>query len=488
MKKFISIMLAAAIALSLTACTGSESSAPAGNSSQTSEQNSSQADASGSADSTPESSAAESTAAESTADEQPDAEPEKELLSNPIALTADGDIDMDVALAYQTDVDAVKASFEAKEVDPTQPVSENARNNEKTMEVWNYLRSIYGKQIMTCQEMMSDKCYEDLVYYNATGDLPAMKGYDFIFSTGSYTTDYMIDEAIKWSKESGGLVNFTWHWNVPTDISDPNCNTYAFYTSEITNFDQINAVTPGTKEYEVVIHDIDLIATKLQRLESEGVTVLFRPLHEASGSWFWWGMMGKSTVENEVFQKLWYMIYDRLENYHKLTNIIWVWNGQSSRLAVHPNSYDIAGIDRYYDSGEPTRESLAAYNTRIYGELVNYDEQCAALAGLETTGKMLALTECGYTPDPQNCADTNTMWLFYMIWYGDFVYETDAAGNARVNLSGTPYPNTARMTNEMLQEYFGSDLFVTHGKLPEFSFGKHDIPEKVKTWEYFKLD
>lgn len=478
MKKFVSIMLAAAMALSMTACSGSESSAPASGSSQTSgEQTSSPTE---STDSAPESS--------TPGEAQPDAEPEKELLSNPIALTADGDIDMDVALAYQTDVEAVKASFEAREVDPSQPVSENARNNEKTMEVWNYLRSIYGKQVMTCQEMMSDKCYEDIVYYNATSDMPAMKGFDFIFSTGSYTSDYMLDEAIEWSHESGGLVNFTWHWNVPTDISDPNCSTYAFYTSEITNFDQLNAVTPGTKEYEVVIHDIDLIATKLQRLESEGVTVLFRPLHEASGSWFWWGVMGKSTVENEVFQKLWYMIYDRLENYHKLTNLIWIWNGQSARLAVHPNSYDIAGIDKYYDSGEATAEKLTSYYSHAYDELAGYEEKCAALAGLETTGKMLALTECGHIPDPQGCADTGSMWLFYMIWYGDFVYEVDSSGNAKVNLSGTPSPNTERMTNEMLAEYFGSDLFVTHGKLPEFSFGTHDIPTKLKNWEYFKID
>lgn len=93
----------------------------------------------------------------------------------------------------------------------------------------------------------------------------------------------MIDEAIEWSKESGGLCAFTWHWNVPKDIDNPE-GGYAFYTSEITNFSQVNAVTPGTKEYETVIHDIDLIATKIQRMESEGVTILFRPLHEASGA------------------------------------------------------------------------------------------------------------------------------------------------------------------------------------------------------------
>ena len=51
--------------------------------------------------------------------------------------------------------------------------------------------------------------------------LTAMKGFDFIFSTGSYTSDDMTDMAIEWSKNSGGLCAFTWHWNVPKDIDNP---------------------------------------------------------------------------------------------------------------------------------------------------------------------------------------------------------------------------------------------------------------------------
>ena len=308
MKKFLSIMLAAAMALSLTACNNSSASSESSGSSAAE-------------------SPADSGAAASTAESQAPAESgDGQLLSNPIALNSEGDIDMDTALAYETDYEAMKAYFESREVDPTKPVSENAQTNEKTMEVWNYLRSVYGKQVITCQQMMGNECYEDLVFYTATNDLTAMKGYDFIFCTGSYHSDDMIDEAIEWSKESGGLCAFTWHWNVPKDIDNPE-GGYAFYTSEITNFSQVNAVTPGTKEYKTIIHDIDLIATKIQRMESEGVTILFRPLHEASGAWFWWGLQGRDSATNEVFQKLWYMIYDRLENYHKLTNIIWVWNG-----------------------------------------------------------------------------------------------------------------------------------------------------------------
>lgn len=460
------------MALSLTACNNSSASSESSESSGSS------------AAEIP----ADSGAAASTAESQAPAESgDGQLLSNPIALNSEGDIDMDTALAYETDYEAMKAYFESREVDPTKPVSENAQTNEKTMEVWNYLRSVYGKQVITCQQMMGNECYEDLVFYNATNDLTAMKGYDFIFCTGSYHSDDMIDEAIEWSKESGGLCAFTWHWNVPKDIDNPE-GGYAFYTNEITNFSQVNAVTPGTKEYETVIHDIDLIATKIQRMESEGVTILFRPLHEASGAWFWWGLQGRDSATNEVFQKLWYMIYDRLENYHKLTNIIWVWNGQNPHTAIHPNAFDIEGIDRYYDQEDISAEALSTYYEKCYGELAGYDKYCAELAGMESTGKMMALTECGYIPDPDGIKAANTMWLYYMVWNGDFIYETDAAGKAMVDLNGTPHPNPKKgITNEMLAEYFSNDLYITHNKLPEFSFGVREIPQQIKNWEYFRI-
>lgn len=457
------------MALSLTACNNSSASSESSGSSAAE-------------------SPADSGAAASTAESQATAESgDGQLLSNPIALNSEGDIDMDTALAYETDYEAMKAYFESREVDPTKPVSENAQTNEKTMEVWNYLRSVYGKQVITCQQMMGNECYEDLVFYNATNDLTAMKGYDFIFCTGSYHSDDMIDEAIEWSKESGGLCAFTWHWNVPKDIDNPG-GGYAFYTSEITNFSQVNAVTPGTKEYKTVIHDIDLIATKIQRMESEGVTILFRPLHEASGAWFWWGLQGRDSATNEVFQKLWYMIYDRLENYHKLTNIIWVWNGQNPHTAIHPNAFDIEGIDRYYDQEDISAEALSTYYEKCYGELAGYDKYCAELAGMESTGKMMALTECGYIPDPEGIKAANTMWLYYMVWNGDFIYETDAAGKAMVDLNGTPHPNPKKgITNEMLAGYFSNDLYITHNKLPEFSFGVREIPQQIKNWEYFRI-
>ena len=464
MKKFLSALLACSMLMAATACSG-DTTSPADSAAEPSD-----------------------TAVTDGADLPAEGDGSGDaLLSNPIALDENGDIDMEVALAYQTDIDALVAALEAKEIDPSKPVSENL--NEAGQGVFNYLRSIYGKNIIATQQMMNTECYEDLVYYNATGDLPAMKGFDFIFNTGAYVDDYMTEEAIEWHQETGGLVTFTWHWNVPRDIDNPDMGT-AFYQEDIINWSQINAVTPGTKEYEQVIHDIDTIAIELQRLESAGVTVLFRPLHEASGAWFWWGIQDRSSAENEVFQKLWYIIYDRLENYHQLTNLIWVWNGQSKHCYIHPNSYDIAGIDYYATSENHTAcrgqyEHLASLN--------DYNYEKAGVEGYSTlddgyNGKMLAMSECGYIPDPADCVATDTMWLYYMIWNGDFVYKASGSGIAITDLSGTPSPNPERMTNEMLVEYFGNEAMITYRDLPsEYLEGK-DIPQSIKNWEYFKIN
>ena len=191
-------------------------------------------------------------------------------ISNPVKKTEDGDIDMEVALQYETDFEALKASLSEREVDLSQPVSLNARNNPKTMKIWNILKENYGKKMIAAQQLMNlSKQYEDRVYYNATEDIPAMKGFDFIFANGDNPDRGFVDAAIEWGKTSGGLVTFCWHWNVPRDVDNPDKGR-AFYMDhdgvKIENWNALNATTPGTKEYEVVVHDIDLIASYLQEL------------------------------------------------------------------------------------------------------------------------------------------------------------------------------------------------------------------------------
>jgi mannan endo-1,4-beta-mannosidase len=383
-------------------------------------------------------------------------------LSDPVAMTADGDVDMEVALRYETDFDALLSKLDAKTVSPDHPVSENT--NPETLALYQYLKEIYGKKVLSAQQLSNKNDKESIAYYYYTDDLPAIKGFDFIFkTTPNGDGDDWTQMAIDWHTKSNGIVYFCWHWNVPCNIDDPDNTGEAFYTegagNPFTTFSLANATTPGTKEYEVAVHDIDLIAHELQRLESAGVPVLWRPLHEASGAWFWWGIADRKTAENQYYQKLWYMIYDRLENYHKLTNLIWVWNGQNKHAMVHENTYDISGIDVY-----PSAEDHSALASS-YKKLMD----------ITAEGKMLALSECGYIPDPDElAANIDTVkWLFYMPWNGDFIYKGST-------VSGIPRINEEKMTVDLFRRAMTSDIVVTWSELPDFEGTTRELPERVQ--------
>lgn len=383
-------------------------------------------------------------------------------LSNPVAVDANGDVDMEVALAYETDFDALLKSLDEKTVGEGETVSN--QTNEKTQALYDWLRENYGKNIIAAQQVSGKKQTEDLVYYLESEDLPAIKGFDFIFTTtNTVNPSEWTEMAIDWHNKSNGIVAFCWHWNVPADVDeeideDIDTQAKAFYSDKIKNFSLQNAVTPGTKEYEVVIHDIDLIAIELQKLEAAGVPVLWRPLHEANGNWFWWGLANnREIVEGQYYQKLWYMIYDRLENYHKLTNLIWVWNGQSKHAQVHPNTYDISGIDVYPD---PDSKDHSAQEKK-YSDLEKITEE----------GKMLALSEVGFIPDPDD--DATLKWLFFMPWNGEFVYkETD--------VYGIPKINPERMSSEFLKKVMTHEKVITWSELPDWGGTERNLPESIQ--------
>ncbi len=391
---------------------------------------------------------------------------------HPVAVDENGEVDMDVALSYQTDVDALIEELEAQPVDGSKPVSKNA--NEETVKLFNFLKENYGKKIIAGQQMFDSAQYEDILYYTQTGDLPAIKGFDMIFSTGNQAeNDYQIEEAIKWHTQQNGIVAFCWHWKVPMDIDVEDSTAIVFYSDEIKNFSLENAVTPGTKEYEVVIKDIDTVALQLQKLEAAGVPVIWRPLHEANGQWFWWGQ-SREGFEKQLYQKLWYMVFDRLENYHKLTNLIWVWNGQNSATAVNPNTYDIAGMDIY-----PNSEDHSAQVT-----------QYKTLAKIMDESKMATISECGYIPDDAEVFAENSeaKWLYFMPWYGDFVCNATSSGMIITELGGTPTVNENRISADMLKKIYASENVITLSELPDWDGTEKYIPEHIRLWRFNNLN
>ncbi|MEM7769118.1 MAG: glycosyl hydrolase [Cyanobacteria bacterium P01_E01_bin.6] len=117
---------------------------------------------------------------------------------------------------------------------------------------------------------------------------------------------------------------------------------------DIGEFDDL--FTPRTHAYEEFHTELEFIATGLHQLQERGIPVLFRPFHENTGGWFWWG---RRTLNPEEYQRLWHYTFDYLENTENLDNLIWVYGASTSHYELIPETYPgddyvhIVGISNY---------------------------------------------------------------------------------------------------------------------------------------------
>ena len=123
------------------------------------------------------------------------------------------------------------------------------------------------------------------------------------------------------------------------------------------------------------------------------VPFIFRPWHENSGGWFWWG---KGLCSAEEYKALWNMLQDHLLA-DGLTNIVWSWSPnygyQPDIFDTYPGDerVDLIGLDAYQQrNGE--KDFIATLNKDLT-ELCEFAKQ---------HNRLIALTECGYQnlPDP----------------------------------------------------------------------------------------
>jgi mannan endo-1,4-beta-mannosidase len=170
----------------------------------------------------------------------------------------------------------------------SQPVDPYATGN--TLSLMNYLVSEYGHQLLSGQESGVN---QEIGYINAqSGHLPTIQSFDL---DQPDQMQNVINQAIAWGK-SGGIVELSWHWVAPS-------GGRSFNTTG-TTFRPTAATTTGTEAYKEAIANIKQVGSYLKQLEDANIPVLWRPLLEADGGWFWWGADGP-----RAFQNLWNMVY-----------------------------------------------------------------------------------------------------------------------------------------------------------------------------------
>ena len=269
----------------------------------------------------------------------------------------------------------------------------NPNATAETVALYNYFLSVYGNHTITGQTEL--KYCEFLS--GVTGRSPKLCAFDFMGYTKDPTRN--VDDAIAWANEHNGIVSFQWHWANPMNKGG-SFYSYPKY-SDGTDFDASKIFEPTSPEYAAMIDDIDLVSGYLLTLQNNNIPVLWRPLHEATGDWFWWST--GSGDRAAACKQIWNVMYDRMVNHHGLNNLIWVWNteGRSFEDEWYPGNdkVDILGADKY--GGGPGGSWSAVF------ERVHLRHEGA---------KMVALSECGSVPDPQNLIDDVAPWLYFCVW------------------------------------------------------------------------
>lgn len=317
----------------------------------------------------------------------------------------DGNIKLDyLKLSNNTSLSEIKYNA------GSEPVNTNA--GESAKKLMNFLNENYGKYTITGQYASSPENKELELIYQTTGKYPAIRFSALHTSGNSFDSMFEeLDACTDWYKR-GGIVGLMWYWEAPSS----NPSVYA----EKTDFKLSDAVTDidiaGLTQEEIrglygegkiseqcygLILDIDNMAGQLISLKNKGIPVLWRPLHEASGDWFWWGASG-----TESYKWLWNLMYKRFTDYFGLDNLIWVWNGQSESTLVDKNTFDIASLDIYMGADKN-------YGSRY--------EQFLALQKIVGEDKLIALSECSAIPDMDNSFRDNSVWSFFGLWYGKYL-------------------------------------------------------------------
>ncbi len=313
---------------------------------------------------------------------------------------------------------------------------------ESAQKLYNFLYNNFGKHVIS--GVMTERPFEnngqytpqnyetqtELSYiYEASGKNVVLVGFDFLHASGKNSDQQWYQgythaslEMAKTVWKAGGIPQFNWHWK------DPMHEVEAFYTQSsgndpYTEFSITKAYDEDTGKwktdsdaYKAIVRDMEMIADSLLTLQKEGVAVLWRPLHEASGKWFWWGTDGAKPCV-----ALYKLMFDIFVNQKGLHNLIWVWTTDeaSDALDWYPGDeyVDVVGRDYYYYPRESNHASL-----------ISSFEKVKDMYGAK---KIVTLSENGSVPYPDEMKADGANWSWFMPWYGDYAMESWANDNTK---------------------------------------------------------
>lgn len=276
----------------------------------------------------------------------------------------------------------------------------------ETQQLYNCLLSITEKGIMFGH-------HDDPVYgigwdgdlnrsdvRSVCGDYPAVMSFDLgrIELGGAENLDKVPFERIKneiiAQYNRGGISTLSWHLDNPVTGKD---------SWDVSDTTVVASLLQGGVN-EAKFHDwLDKVAAFMNSLKTEAgikVPVLFRPWHEHSGSWFWWG---QNLCTAEQYKALWHLTCDRMQH-QGVNNVLYAYSpgaglkDSTAYLERYPGDeiIDLIGFDSYQ------------FDRKKY-----IDEMENALTILTQVGKAhhkpIAITETGFEAIPDSAWWTQTL-------------------------------------------------------------------------------
>ncbi len=229
------------------------------------------------------------------------------------------------------------------------------------------------------------------------GAYPAVFGWElgWIEGGGPVSLDKVPFDRIRdWMVQAyqlGAVNTASWHLNNPVSGGGAWDTTPA-----------VASILPGGAQHEKYVGWLDRLAAFLSSVrtdDGEPVPIVFRPFHEMSGRWFWWG---SGHVTPEDYRALWRFTVEYLRDRKGLHQLLWAYSpnalrdyGEDRYWTWYPGGayVDVLGFDDY--------SSLAQGGGRAGVTQLGHDLAWLVRMARER-GKIAALTETGVEGVPDS--------------------------------------------------------------------------------------
>jgi mannan endo-1,4-beta-mannosidase len=196
-----------------------------------------------------------------------------------------------------------------------------------------------------------------------TGDYPAVTGFELghlelgderSLDSVSFT---QIREQIRAQYKRGGVITLSWHLNNPLTMNEPATGRQHGTAWDVSSKEVVASILPGGINhnlFNVWLNRLSEFLVSLKDDSGKPIPVIFRPYHEHSGSFFWWG---NNLCTDEQYIALWRYTVEFLRH-NKVHNILYAYNtDRVTSLKQYMSGYpgddiiDMLSIDMY-DRGQ----------------------------------------------------------------------------------------------------------------------------------------